>query len=80
MKELMSLRMEKKEKVQDFNQIFTNHLSNFSATNKPVEELLVEYYTTALSPQLDMFVKREAKLTLVENFEEAIKVELIWTV
>ena len=75
MKELLSLRMEKKEKVQYFNQIFTNHLRNFSATNKPAEELLVEYYTTTLSPQLEMLMKRAVKLTLVENFEEAIKVE-----
>ena len=41
MKELLFMRMEKKEKIQDFNQRFTNHLSNFSATNKPAEELLV---------------------------------------
>ena len=75
MKELLSLRMENKEKVQYFNQIFTNHLRNFSAKNKPDEDLLVEYYTTALSPQLAMFVKKAVKLTLVENFEEAIKVE-----
>ena len=50
-------------------------MSNFSATKKPVEELLVEYYTIALSPQLAMFVNTAVKLTLVENFEEAIKVE-----
>ena len=50
-------------------------MSNFTATNKPAEELLVEYYTTALSPQLEMFVKRVVKLTQVENFEEAIKLE-----
>ena len=75
MKELFSLRMEKKENVQDFNQRFTNHLINFSDTTNPAEELLVEYYTTTLSPQLAMFVKRAVKLTLVENFEEANKVE-----
>ena len=51
-------------------------MSNFSATNKLAEQLLVEYYTTTLSPQLEMFVKREVKLTLVENFEEALKVEV----
>ena len=67
--------MGKKEKVQDFNQRFTNHLSTFSATTKLGEELLVEYYTTTLSPQLAMFVKREVKLTQVENFEESINVE-----
>ena len=49
---------------------------NFSATTKPYEDLLVEYYTTTLSPQLEMLMKRAVKLTLVENFEEAIKVEV----
>ena len=75
MKELLSLRMKKKEKVQYFNQIFTSHLSNFSATNKLAKELLVEYYTTTISPQLTMYVKRAVKLTLIENFEEFLKVE-----
>ena len=55
--------MEKKEKVQDLNQIFTNHLRNFSATNKPTKEFLV---TTRLSGQLEMFVRREVKLKLVK--------------
>ena len=48
MKELLSMRMEKKEKVQDFNQRFTTLLSSFSSAKKPVEESLVEYYTTTL--------------------------------
>ena len=37
MKELLSLRMDKKEKVQDFNQRFASHLNNFSATINPIE-------------------------------------------
>ena len=46
MKELLSMKMEKREKVQDFNQRFTTLLNNFSAATKPIEESLVEYYST----------------------------------
>ena len=42
MKELLSMRMEKKEKVQDFNHRFTTLLNRFSATMKPANESLVE--------------------------------------
>ena len=48
MKELLSMRMGDKEKVQDFNQRFTTLLNSFSAATKAAEESLVEYYTTTL--------------------------------
>ena len=50
-------------------------MSNFSATIKPFEESLIEYYTTTLNPPIAMFVKRSRKITLVEKYEEAKKVE-----
>ena len=75
MKEYLSLRMEKKEKVQDFNQRFFSHLNNFSATIKLAKETLIEYYTSALCPNIAMFVKRVVKPPLVETYEEANKVE-----
>ena len=65
MKELLSMRMERKEKVQDFNQRFTTLLNSFNAATKPAEESLVEYYTIALYPPIAMFVKRTVKPTLV---------------
>ena len=49
MKEFLYMRMEKKEKVQDFNQRFTNLLNSFNATMKPADESLIEYYTTTRS-------------------------------
>ena len=67
--------MEKKEKVQDFSQRFVSHLNNFSAAIKPVEETLVECYTSSLSPDIAMFVKRSVKPSLVDTYEEAKKVE-----
>ena len=72
---LQSMRMEKKEKVQDFNQRFTTLLNSFSAATKPAEESLVEYYTTTLYLPITMFVKRTSKVTLVENYKEAKKIE-----
>ena len=68
--------MGNKEKVQDFNQRFTTLLNSFNAATKPTEESLVEYYTTTLYLPIAMFVKRAGKVTLVENYEEAKKVEV----
>ena len=75
MKELLSMRMEKKEKFQDLNQSFTTLLTSFSAATKLAKEYLVEYYTTTLNPPIAMFVKREVKPMLVENYEEDSRVE-----
>ena len=72
MKELLSMKMEKKEKLQDLNQRFTTLLNSFSAATKPTEESLVDYYATTLHPPIAMFI---VKATLVENYEEAKKVE-----
>ena len=63
------MRMENKEKVQDFNHRFTTLLNSFSATMKPADESLIEYYTTTFDASIAMFVKRVVKVTLVENYE-----------
>ena len=68
--------MEKKEKFQYFNQIFTTLLNSFSAAAKLAKESLVEYYTTTLYPPIAMFVKSVAKVTLIDNYEEDKKVEV----
>ena len=75
MKELLSLNMEKKEKVLDFNHRFAHHLNNFSAAIIPAEEKLIEYYYLGLSPEIEMFVKRSMKPSLLETYEEDKKVE-----
>ena len=61
--------------MHNFNQRFAVHLNNFDATIKPVENTLIEYYTSALNPEIAIFVKRSVKPTLVETYEEAEKVE-----
>jgi len=48
LKELGSLRMEGKEKVKDFNQIFMRILKNFAADTKPHDSIIVDYYMTSL--------------------------------
>ena len=71
MKGLGLLRKEKDEKVHHFTQIFSTCLKNFSETDRPSDKVLIEYYTSALGPELAMFAKMKAKSTLVETYEEA---------
>ena len=75
MKGLCSLKKERKEKVHSFTQRFTAYLKNFSETDKPLDKVLIEYYTSTLGPELAMFAKMKAKLTLAETYEEVEKVE-----
>ena len=75
MKGLCALKKEIKEKVHDFTQRFAAYLNNFTAVNKPSENALIEYYTSALGPDLAMFSKRSVRPTLVDTYEEAEKVE-----
>ena len=50
-------------------------MNNFDAATKPAENALIEYYTSALGPDLAMFVRRSVNPTLVETYEEYEKVE-----
>jgi hypothetical protein len=75
MAELFAATMSSKERVKDFNQIFTTILNKFQPEAKPTQELQIEVYANALPASISMFVKRAAKLTLAENFEEAKMIE-----
>jgi hypothetical protein len=55
--ELGAIRMDKRERVKDFNQIFLNVLIKFPHEVAPTQSLAIEYYTTALTPSIGMFVK-----------------------
>ena len=70
MKGLCTLKKERKEKVHNFTQRFAAYLKNFSAADKPSDKVLIEYYTSALGPNLDMFVKAQVKPTLSDTYEE----------
>jgi hypothetical protein len=75
MAELFTATMTPKERVKDFNQIFTTILNKFQPMVKPTQELQIEVYANALPASISMFVKRAAKKTLAENFEEAKMIE-----
>ena len=61
--------------MKDFTHRFVAHLNNFNAAIKPVEETLIEYYTSALGPEMAMFSKISVKSTLATTYEEAKKIE-----
>jgi hypothetical protein len=75
MAELFAATMSLKERVKYFNQIFTTILNKFQPAAKPTQELQIEVYANALPTSISMFVKRAAKQTLAENFEEAKTIE-----
>jgi hypothetical protein len=69
--ELSSLKMNPKEKVKDFNQIFLTLKKKIPVDSMPVENLIVAYYTKALHKNIAICIKRSKKNTLLEAFEEA---------
>ena len=75
MKGLCALKKERKEKVHSFTQRFAAYLKNFSEVDRPLDKVLIEYYTSALGPELAMFTKIKANPTLAKMYEEAKKVE-----
>ena len=74
MKGLGTLKKERKEKVNNFTKIFPAYLKNFSVTDKPSDKVLIEYYTSALGPDLAMFTKMQVKPMLSETYEEVERV------
>jgi hypothetical protein len=75
MAELFVATMSLKERVKDLNQRFTTILNKFHPEAKPTKELQIEVYTNSLPTSISMFVKRDTKLTLAENFEEVKMIE-----
>jgi hypothetical protein len=75
MDELFATTMSSKERVEDFNQIFTTILNKFQPEAKPAQELQIEFYANALPASISMFMKRAAKRTLAKNFEQAKMIE-----
>ena len=73
--ELYQIKMESKERIKDFNQIFLTLKNKIPVSSQPPEDIIIENYTSALPKYPGMFVKRAGKITLIETFEEAIKVE-----
>jgi len=57
LKELGSLKMERKEKVKIFNQRFLCILKKFSIDTKPHDSITVDYYTSTLPTSIVQFIK-----------------------
>jgi hypothetical protein len=75
MDDLFVATMSPKERVKYFNQRFMTILNKFHPVEKPTQELQIEVYANVLPASISMFVKRAAKKTLAENFEEAKMIE-----
>jgi hypothetical protein len=73
--EISSLRMNPKDKIKDFNQIFLTHTNRIPTDSMPAENLIIAYYTKALHQSIAIWVKRSKKATLLEAFEEASQIE-----
>ena len=67
--------MEPKERIKDFNQRFLTLKNKIPIASQPPEDIIIKNYTSALPKYSGIFVKRAGKTTLIETFEEAIKVE-----
>ena len=61
--------------MHNFTQRFAAYIKNFSTADKPSDKILIEYYNSALGPDLAIFVKMSVKPMLSETYEEAERVE-----
>ena len=73
--ELSRIRMHGKEKIKDFNQHFLSLGNKIPDESRPPEGVVVEFYTSALPQTMAMFMKHTCKVTLHDNFTEAIRME-----
>jgi hypothetical protein len=72
---IFSIRVESKEMIKYFNQIFLTFVNKVLTTSRPIYLVLMEFYTKLLPHSMAMWVKMVGKETLRETFDEAIKVE-----
>jgi len=73
--ELSHLKMETKEKAKDFNIRFNTLFNIIPANARPTDEVLMEFYITALPIPTMMWVKKCNAQTLQDAIDEAVKVE-----
>jgi hypothetical protein len=73
--EFSRIKMNPKEKIKDFNQIFLTLMNKILEDSRPADNVIIEFYTTTLPSSIAIFVKRAGKNTLAETFEETLDVE-----
>lgn len=67
--------METKERVKDFNIWFNTLFNRIPTTARPTEDVLMEFYISALPVPITMWVKRCNVKTLKGAIDEVVKVE-----
>lgn len=75
LKELGSIKMEQKEKVKYFNEIFNHILNKFSDDTKPHDSITIDCYTFTFPTCIAQFFKWAVKQTLTKNYKEAIVIK-----
>ena len=73
--ELSRIMMDGKEKIKDLNQHFLTLKNKIPIESRPPEGVVVEFYTPTLPQMMAMFVKQTCKISLQDNFTEAIRIE-----
>ena len=64
-----AIKIDKKEKVNDFNQLFLNVLTKLTTHIVPAQSLSIDYYSATLIPSIGMFVKWVGRDTSAPNFD-----------
>jgi len=73
--ELSRIKMTPKEKSEYFNQILLTLMNKIPEDSRPVDNVIIEFYTTNFPSSIVIFVKRVSKTTLAKKIEEKLDVE-----
>ena len=69
----MCFKERKKKKVHSFTQRFAAYLKKNYAADKTYDKVMIEYYTSALGPNLAMFAKMQVKPMLWQKLMKKLR-------
>lgn len=72
---MSNLKISPNKNIKDFNSRFNKFVNKIPNTSRPSYEVLIEWFISALSTNIAMFVDRENKMTLADNMKEVISIE-----
>lgn len=61
--------------IKDFNSKFKKFLNEISASSIPAVDVKIEWYISSRPSNIEIFVVRANKVTLIENMKEAVSTE-----
>ena len=64
MLELSHIKMDSREKVKDFNQRYLSLRNKIPVDSKPIDSVVIEFYTSTLPQTMAMFVKQKENTML----------------